>query len=160
MTMAAGGKNTAPKRGVTNARRGRPPIKAAQQKTTVSARPKTPNQTIAKKTARGRKQPRRASTSHAAPQRDTVLTAQLQTMAQELGEIREIRAELKDLRGLVEALTGTVEGLAAAQRLQSGRPEQEATSEQHRATLENVGEADAAGDQHVLEMEESVPSAL
>jgi hypothetical protein len=160
MAMAAGRKSTTPKRGATNARRGRPPIKSAQQKTTVPARPKTPNQKVAKKAARGRAQPRRASSSHPAHQMDAVLIAQLETMAQELGEIREIRAELKDLRGLVESLTSMVEGLAATQPLQGGRPEQEVASEEHRATVDNAREPDAAGDQHVLETAEPLPSAL
>jgi hypothetical protein len=161
MTMAAGRKSTAPKRGVTNARRGRPPIKSAQQKTTVPARPKTRNQKVAKKAARGRAQSSQASSSYPALQMDAVLTARLETMAQELGEIREIRADLKGLRGLVEALTSIVEGLAATtQRLPGSRPEQEITSEMHRATQEDAAEPDTAGDQQVLEMEESLPSAL
>jgi uncharacterized membrane protein YccC len=158
MTMAAGRKSTAPKRGVTNARRGRPPIKSARPKTTASARPKTANQKAAKKAARGRTQSRRASSSHRTPPKmDAVLAAQLETMAQEFGEIR---AELKDLRGLVEALTSMVEGLMATQRLQAPKPEQEVTSEEHQGRVEDVGRPDVADDQDILEMAESLPPAL
>lgn len=49
-------------------------------------------------------------------------------MAQELGEIREIRADLRDLHRLVETLTGMIEGLPASR--QDGNPEQAVTAEE------------------------------
>jgi hypothetical protein len=90
---------------------------------------------------------------------DDVLAERLESMAQELGEVREIRAELKNLRRLVEALTGMVEGLTATQRRQDGNLEQEAISDEHQAP-EDAGEPDTADDQPVPETAEFTPSAL
>ena len=58
MTMAAGQKKTAPKRGATNARRGRPPSKSAQPKAKAAppAQRTTPTRKIAQKAARSQTQ--------------------------------------------------------------------------------------------------------
>ena len=49
---------------------------------------------------------------------DAGLAGQLESMTQELGQIRETCSGLKDLRRLVEALTVMVEGRVANQRVQ------------------------------------------
>jgi hypothetical protein len=151
---------TAPKRGATDARRGRTPIKSAQPKAAAPARPKAPTRKAAKKAAPARTRTRRAPPNRTAPQTDAVLAAQLESMAQELRQIRETRAELKDLRRLVEALTGMVEGLVANQRVQSGVPGQEVTSEAHRAPAKHADEPKTGNDQPPLEPQGSEPSGL
>ena len=127
MTMAAGQKKTAPKRGATNARRGRPPSRSAQPKAKAAppAQRTMPTRKIAQKAARSQTQTKRVPSNRTAAQIDPVLAAQFESMAQELGQIPEIRTELKDLRRLVDALTGMVEGLVANQRAQGGDPEPE-----------------------------------
>jgi hypothetical protein len=95
--------------------------------------------------------------NRSASQVDAALAAQIETMAQEVGQIPEVRAELRDLRRLVEALTGMVEGLIANQRAQGGDPAPEVTPEKHRALAED---ADTADDQGMPETPESTPSAL
>ena len=55
----------------------------------------------------------RAPSNGTIPQVDAVLAAQLESMVQELGQLRETRTERKNLRRLIEALTGKVEGLVA-----------------------------------------------
>lgn len=160
--MAAGRKKMAPKRGATNARRGRPPSGSAQPKakTAPPAQHETPAKKIAQKAARGRTQAKRVPSNRTAVQMDAGLSAQLESIAQELGQIRELRAELTDLRMRVEALTGMVESLLANQRAQAGDPGPDVTSEAHRASAENADEPATAGDQRVTEMAGSTPSAL
>lgn len=160
MTMAAGRKSTVAKRGATNAHRGRAPIKVARPKTKVRALPKTPKQKVAKKAARGRTQPRRASSSRTPIQIAPAIAAQIETLAQELGEIREIRAELKDLRGLIEVLTSMVAGLMATERPHDDNPEREVMSEEHQAPVEDAVEPDTTGDLNIPETAESMPSDL
>jgi hypothetical protein len=150
--MAAGRKKAAPKRRATSARRGRPPIK--------SAPPKAQSRKVAQKAAPSRTQTRRAPSTRTAPEVDAGLAAQLESMTQELGQIRETRSELKDLRRLVEVLTGMVEGLVANRRVQIGGPEQEVTSAEHRAPAQDAAEPHAADNQRVLERAESTPSDL
>ena len=157
-TMAADRKNAAPKRRATNARRGRPPVKSAQPKAAAPARPKTPHQKVAQKATPGRTQTRRTPSNRAAPHVDAGLAGQLESMTQELGQIRETCSELKDLRRLVETLTGMVEGLVASQRVQIGSPEQEVTSAEHRSTAQDAEEPDAADDRLALEPPEPTPS--
>lgn len=148
----------APKRRAADTRRGRPPIKSAQPKTAVLARPKASAKKVAKKVARGRTQPTQALPSRTtAPAMDAVLAAKLESMAQELGEIREIRADLRVLRKLVEALTDMIEALAANR--QDTNPKRKATSEVDQPPVEDAAEAGTAGDHHVLETAESTPPA-
>jgi hypothetical protein len=151
-TMVAGQKKTAPKRGATNARRGRPPSKSAQPKAKAAppAQRTMPTRKIAQKAARSQTQTKRVPSNRTAAQIDPVLGAQLESMAQEMGQIPQIRTELKDLRRLVDALTGMVEGLVANQRAQGG---------EHRASAEGADEPDTADDQRVPETAESAPSA-
>ena len=161
MTMAAGQKKTAPKRGATNARRGRPPSKSAQPKAKAAppAQRTTPTRKIAQKAARSQTQTKRVPSNRTAAQIDAVLAAQFESMAQELGQIPEIRTELKDLRRLVDALTGMVEGLVANQRAQGGDPEPEVTSKEQCDSAAGADEPDTADDQRVPETAESAPSA-
>jgi hypothetical protein len=79
-----------------------------------------PTRKIAQKAARSQTQTKRVPSNRTAAQIDPVLGAQLESMAQELGQIPEILTELKDLRRLVDALTGMVEGLVANQRARAG----------------------------------------
>lgn len=137
---------------------GVPPIKSAQSKTAVPARPKTSAKRVAKKVARGRTQPTRAPSSRTtAPELDAVLAAKLESMAQELGEIREIRADLRVLRRLVEALTDMIEALPANR--QDSNPKRKATSEEDQPPVEDATEPGTVGDHDVLETAESTPSA-
>jgi hypothetical protein len=162
MTMAAGRKKTAPKRGATNAPRGRTASSSAQAKAKAAppARHKTPTRKLAQKAARGRTQTERVPSNRTAAQMDPVLAAQFESMARELRQIPEIRTELKDLRRLVEALTGMVEGLVANQRAKDGDPKPEVTSEGHRVSAKDADESDIAGDQRAPETAEATPSAL
>jgi hypothetical protein len=92
---------------------------------------------------------------------DAVLAAQFEAMAQEFGQIRELRAELHDLRMLVEALTGMVEGLVANHRTSDGDRELEVTtSEEHRASAMDDDEPGPADDQRMPETAEPTPPAL
>jgi hypothetical protein len=160
--MAAGRKTMAPKRGATNASRGRTPSKSAQPKAKAQppARRTTPTRKVAPKAARGRTQMKRVPTNRTAAQMDAGLAVQFEFMAQELGQIGEFRTELKDVRMLVEALTGMVEGLVANQRAQDADPAPEVISEEHGASAEDADEADTADDQRVPETAEPTPSAL
>jgi hypothetical protein len=133
-------------------------MKVVRPKTKVRALPKTPKQKVAKKAARGRTQSRRASSSRTPTQMDPTIAAQIETLAQDLAEIREIRAELKDLRGLIEVLTSMVAGLMATQPPQDDNPEQEVMSEEHQPPVEDAVEPDATGDLHIPETAESMPS--
>ena len=150
----------APKRGATNASRGRTPSKSAQPKAKAPARRTTPTRKVAPKAARGRTQTKRVPTNRTAAQMDAGLAAQFESMAQELGQIGELRTELKDVRMLVEALTGLVEGLVANQRAQDADPAPEVTSEERGASAEDADESDTADDQRVPETAEPTPSAL
>jgi hypothetical protein len=70
---------------------------------------------------------------------DAVLAAQFEAMAQEFGQIRELRIELHDLRMLVETLTGMVEGLVANHRASDGdRAPEATTAEEHRASAKDA----------------------
>jgi len=162
ITMAAGRKSTGAKRAATNPRRGRPPSRSAQPKAKVAplTRRKMPTQKVARKAARDRTRAKRVLSSRPAGQIDAALAAQIEAMAQEVGQIHEVRTELKDLRRLVETLTGMVEGLVATQRTQTGDPEPEATSEKHRDSAKGVDESDTADDQGVPETPESTLPAL
>jgi hypothetical protein len=157
MTMAAGRKKTAPKRGATNTPRGRTPSKSAQPKakTAPPGGRTTPSRKVAQKAARGRTQTKRVPSNRTAAQMDAVLAAQFESMAQEPGQIRELRTELNDLRMLVETLTGMVEGLLTDNRAQDGDPEPDVTSEEHRASAEGADEPDTADDQRVPETADS-----
>jgi hypothetical protein len=159
--MAAGRKKTAPKHGATNARPGRTASSSVQAKAKAAppARPKRPTRKVAQKAVRDRTQARRPESNRTVPQVDAVLAGQLESVAHELGQLRETRAELKDLRRLIEALTGMVEGLVADQRVQGGPSEQDVTSEEHRAPAKDADEPDTADDQRGLEPAESAPSA-
>ena len=152
----------APKRGATNASRGRIPSKSAQPKAKAPrpARRTTPTRKVAPKAARGRMQTTRVPTNRTAAQMDAGLAVQFEFMAQELGQIGDLRTELTDVRRLVEALTGMVEGLVANQRAQDADPAPEVTTEEHRASAENADEPDTADDQRVPETAEPTPSAL
>jgi hypothetical protein len=153
----------APKRGATNASRGRTPSKSAQPKAKAPPPPRrstTPTRKVAPKAARGRTQTKRVPTNRTAAPMDAGLAAQFESVAQELGQIGELRTELKDVRMLVEALTGMVEGLVANQRAQNVDPAPEVTSEEHGASAEDADEPDTADDQRVPETAESTPSAL
>jgi hypothetical protein len=160
--MAAGRKTIARKRATTNARRGRTPSKSAQP--TAKAAPpvqrKTPSRKVAQKAARGRTQTKRVPSNRTAAQMDAVLAAQFESMAEELGQIGELRTELKDVRMLVEALTGMVEGLVANQRAQDADPAPEMISEEHGASAEDADASDTADVQGVPETAEPTPSAL
>ena len=152
----------APKRGATNASRGRTPSKSAppKVKTASPARRKTPTRNVAQKGARGGTQTKLAPSNRTGAPMDAVLAAQFEAMAQEFGQIRELRTELHDLRMLVEALTGMVEGLVANQRAQDADPAREVTSEEHGASAEDADESDSDDDQRVPETAEPTPSAL
>ena len=150
----------APKRGATNASRGRTPSKSAQPKVKAPARRTTPTHKVVPKAARGRTQTKRVPTNRTAAQMDAGLAVQFEFMAQELGQIGELRTELKDVRMLVEALTGLVEGLVANQRAQDADPAPEVTSEERGASAEDADESDTADDQRVPETAEPTPSAL
>ena len=115
---------------------------------------------VAAKAARGRTQTKRVPTNRTAAQMDAGLAVQFEFMAQELGQIGELRTELKDVRMLVEALTGLVEGLVANQRAQDADPAPEVTSEERGASAEDADESDTADDQRVPETAEPTPSAL
>ena len=92
---------------------------------------------------------------------DAVLAAQFEAMAQEFGQIRELRTELHDLRMLVEALTGMVEGLVANHRISDGdRKPEVTTAEAHRASAMDADEPAPADDQHMPETAEPAPPAL
>jgi len=160
MTMAAGRKNTAPKRRATTARGGRPSGKSGPPKAAGPVRPKTPTRKVAQTATPGRPQTKRARSSRIAPQVDAGLTARLESMAQELAQIRDTCNELRDVRRLVETLTGMVEALVANQRVQTSGSEQEVTSEEHHAPAEAAGEPDTADDQQELESADSMPSEL
>ena len=162
MTMAASRKNTGPKHGATNPRRGRPPSKSAQPKAKAAppARRNMPTQKVAQKAVRDRTQTKRVPSNRTASQVDAALAAQIETMALEVGQIPEVRTELKDLRRLVEELTGMVERLVANQRAQGGDPGPEAAPGKHRPLAEDTDESDTADDQGVPETAESTPSAL
>jgi hypothetical protein len=163
MTMAAGRKKTAPKRGATNARRGRTPSKSAppKAKTASPALRKTPTRTVAQKGARGGTQTKRAPANRSVAQIDAVLAAQFAAMAREFGQIRELLTELHDLRMLVEALTGMVEGLVANHRTSDGdRAPEATTAEAHRASAQDADAPNTAGDQRVPETAEPTLPAL
>jgi len=119
-----------------------------------------PTQKVAQKAERDRTQTKRVPSNRTASQVDAALAAQIQSMAQEVGQIPEVRTELKDLRKLVEALTGMVEGLVANHRTQGGDPGLEVTPEKHRAPSDDADESETADDQGVPETAESTPSAL
>jgi hypothetical protein len=160
--MAASRKNTGPKHGATNPRRGRPARKSAQPnaKAALPTRRKMPAQKVAQKAVRGRTQTKRVPSNRTTSQVDAALAAQIETMAQEVGQIPGVRTDLRDLRRLVEELAGMVEGLIANQRAQGGDPWPEVTPEKHRALAEDADESDTADDQGVPETAESTPSAL
>lgn len=153
--MAAGRKNTPPKQGATKARRGRPPGKWAPSKTAGPARPKTPTRKVAQKAAHARTQTKPVPSNRTAAQMDAVLAAQFEAMAQELGQIRELRTELNDVRMLVQALTEMVEGLVANQRAQDADPEPAFAAEERHAAAADAGEPDTADDHHGPETAES-----
>jgi hypothetical protein len=161
--MAAGRGKTGPKRGAANVRRGRTPSKSAppKAKTASPARRKTPTRNVAKKGARGRTQTKLAPANRSGAPMDAVLAAQFEAMAQEFGQIRELRTDLHDLRMLVEALTGMVEGLVANHRTSDGdRAPAVTTAEAHRASARDDDEPDPADDQRMLETAEPTPPAL
>jgi hypothetical protein len=162
MTMSAGRKNTGPKRETTRPRRGRTPSKSAQRQAKAAplTRRKMPTQKGARKVAHERTQTKRVLSNRTAGQIDAALAAQIEAMAQQVGQIPEVRAELKELRRLVEALTGTVEGLIATQRTQSGNPEPEVKSERHGDSAKDADESDTVNDHGVPETAESTPPVL
>ena len=115
---------------------------------------------VAAKAARGRTQTKRVPTNRTAAPTDAGRAVQFEVMAQELGQIGDLRTELTDVRRRVEALTGMVEGLVANQRAQDADPVLEVTSEGHGASAEDADESDTADDQRVPETAEPTPSAL
>ena len=120
-----------------------------------------PTRKIAQKAARSQTQTKRVPSNRTAAQIDPVLGAQLESMAQELGQIPEILTELKDLRRLVDALTGMVEGLVANHRTSNGdRVPEVTTAEAHRASAMDADEPAPADDQHMPETAEPTPPAL
>jgi hypothetical protein len=163
MTMAAGRKKTAPKHAAANARRGRTPSKSAppKAKTASPAHRKTATRNVAQKGARGGTQTKPAPAHRSGAPMDAVLAAQFAAMAQEFGQIRELRTELHDLRVLVEALTGMAEGLMANHRTSDGDREPEVTTaEAHHASARDDDEPDPADDQRMPETAEPTPAAL
>jgi hypothetical protein len=163
MTMAAGRKKAAPKHAAAKARRGLPPSKSAppKVKTASPARRKTPTRNVAQKGARVGTRTKLAPANRSGAPMDAVLAAQFEAMAQEFGQIRELRTELHDLRMLVEALTGMVEGLVANHRISDGdRKPEVTTAEAHRASAMDADEPAPADDQHMPETAEPAPPAL
>jgi hypothetical protein len=116
---------------------------------------------MAQKGGRGGTQTKLAPAHRSGAPMDAVLAAQFEAMAQEFGQIRELRTELHDLRMLVEALTGMVEGLVANRRTGDGNREPEVTAlEEHRASAMDDDEPDPADDQRMPETAEPTPAAL
>src|SRR5438105_4166359 len=92
-------KKAAQRRGITKAGRRSTSAKAARSPT-------------AAKPARGRALPhRKAAPTRSAGELDSALATRLETVAQGLGQIAELRAEVEGLRALIEKLVQTVSAL-------------------------------------------------
>jgi uncharacterized coiled-coil protein SlyX len=157
----AGTKKASQPRGITKTRRRSTSAKAAPLPTAASpsrqrrpqARSGAPGNQARPKPARGGASPRRKTAMvRSAGEMDSALAARLETIAQGLGQITELRAEVEALRAIVEKLVQTVSALTPNRQDEARAPEEAPpTGTEEVPVVETYGVSAAEEEQPELE---------